>query len=122
VVKVEASMTATKICAGRTWPESRSTITGTVAVSLRMALDVVIPQHRQSDVLAPELAMDLGPIGLRVAAMTLLGVDRSKECRSSALARNSQLNPALASGFNVNRTAKERTLIGPAEASPSRVK
>jgi hypothetical protein len=66
--------------------------------------------------------MDLGPIGLRVAAITLLGVDRSKECRSSAIARNSQLNPALASGFNVNRTAKERTLIGSEDATPSRVR
>jgi hypothetical protein len=30
-VKLEAPMTATKICAGRTWPVSRSTITGTVS-------------------------------------------------------------------------------------------
>src|SRR5205814_9137452 len=30
-VKLEAPRTATKICAGRTWPVSRSTITGTVS-------------------------------------------------------------------------------------------
>ena len=30
-VKLEAPMTATKICAVRTWPVSRSTITGTVS-------------------------------------------------------------------------------------------
>jgi len=30
-VKLEAPMTATKICAARTWPVSRSTITGTVS-------------------------------------------------------------------------------------------
>jgi hypothetical protein len=30
-VKLEAPMTATKICAGRIWPVSRSTITGTVS-------------------------------------------------------------------------------------------
>ena len=30
-LKLEAPMTATRICAGRTWPVSRSTITGTVS-------------------------------------------------------------------------------------------
>jgi hypothetical protein len=32
-------------------------------------------------VLALELAVDLDPIGLEVAAMTLLGADRSEQCR-----------------------------------------
>ena len=43
-----------------------------------MALDVLVPQHRQGDVLAFELTVDLGPIGLDVAAMTLLGADRGE--------------------------------------------
>src|SRR5262249_22894723 len=35
----------------------------------------------QRDVLALELAVDLSPIGLDAAAMTLLGADRSEQCR-----------------------------------------
>jgi hypothetical protein len=46
-----------------------------------MALDVLVPQHRQGDVLALELAVDLGLIGLEVAAMTLLGADGRKQPR-----------------------------------------
>jgi len=43
-----------------------------------MALDVLIPQHRQGDVLALELAVDLAPAGLGATAMTLLGADRGE--------------------------------------------
>ena len=39
------------------------------------------PQHRQSDVLALELAGDLTPVGLGATAMTLLGADRREQCR-----------------------------------------
>ena len=46
-----------------------------------MAFDVLIPQHRQRDVLALELAVDLGPIGLDAVAITLLGADRREQCR-----------------------------------------
>jgi hypothetical protein len=38
-----------------------------------MLLDVLIPQDRQRDVLAPQLAVDANPIGLGVAAMALPG-------------------------------------------------
>ena len=46
-----------------------------------MAFDVLVPQHRQGDVLALELAVDVSPIGFEVAAMTLLGVGCSKQRR-----------------------------------------
>src|SRR5215472_10649327 len=52
-----------------------------IAIPVGTALDVLIPQHRQGDVLALELPVDLGPIGLEVAAMTLLGADGSKQRR-----------------------------------------
>src|SRR6185437_2181896 len=44
-----------------------------VAVAVRVALDVLIPQDRQRDVLALELPMDARPVGLDVTAVTLLG-------------------------------------------------
>jgi hypothetical protein len=58
-------------------------------------------------VLALEPAVDLGLIGLKVTAMTLLGADRSEQCRLQRgigdLSQQCQLSPALASRFNVNR-------------------
>jgi hypothetical protein len=58
--------------------------------------------------------VDLARIGLAVAAMSLLGADRSEKAASSAwsviAADNGQLNPALASRFNVNRTVDGATL------------
>jgi len=38
---------------------------------------VLVPQHRQDDLLALELAVDLCSIGLGVAATVLFGADRS---------------------------------------------
>jgi hypothetical protein len=52
-----------------------------IAVPVRAALDVLVPQHRQRDVLALQLAMNLRPIRLGIATMTLLGADRSEEPR-----------------------------------------
>jgi hypothetical protein len=52
-----------------------------IAIPVGTALDVLIPQHRQGDVLALELAVDLAPIGLEVAAMTLFGADGRKQRR-----------------------------------------
>src|SRR5580658_6919044 len=46
-----------------------------------MLLDVLVPQDLQRDVLALQLSMDRGPIGLVAAAMALLGADRGKELR-----------------------------------------
>ena len=46
-----------------------------------MPLDVLVPQDLQRDVLALQFAMDLGPIGLRMPAMALLGTDRGEEPR-----------------------------------------
>src|SRR5262249_61020637 len=53
-----------------------------------MALDILIPQHRQGDVLALELAVDLGPIGLELAAMPLFGADGRKQHRFQRLVRH----------------------------------
>jgi hypothetical protein len=44
-----------------------------IAIPLGVALDVLVPQHRQGDVLALELAVDLSPIGLGMTSMALLG-------------------------------------------------
>src|SRR5262252_1932405 len=60
-----------------------------------MALDVLIPQHRQRDVLALELAVDLAPIGLDVTPMTLFGTDRSEQYRfQRAVGHLSRQRPA----------------------------
>jgi hypothetical protein len=44
-----------------------------IAIPLGTALDVLVPQHRQGDVLALELAVNLSPIGLDMTPMALLG-------------------------------------------------
>jgi hypothetical protein len=43
-----------------------------IAIPVGMLLDVFIPQDRQRDVLAPQLAVDASPIRFGVAAMALL--------------------------------------------------
>jgi hypothetical protein len=59
-------------------------------------------------VLALELAVNLSPIGLDVTPMALLGAGGSKQRRLQRgvviSAGNGQLNPAVVSRFNVNRT------------------
>jgi hypothetical protein len=44
-----------------------------IAIPLGIPLDVLVPQHRQGDVLAFELAVNLSPIGLGTAPMAVLG-------------------------------------------------
>jgi hypothetical protein len=46
-----------------------------------MPLDVLVPQDLQRHVLAFQLAVNLGPIGLGAAAMALLGADGSEKLR-----------------------------------------
>src|SRR5438477_12994279 len=48
---------------------------------LGAALDVLVPQHRQGDVLALELAVDLSPIGLGMTSMALLGAGGREQRR-----------------------------------------
>src|SRR6266481_9884227 len=43
-----------------------------IAIPVRPLLDILVPQDRQGDVLAPQLAMDARPIRLGMAAMALL--------------------------------------------------
>jgi hypothetical protein len=78
-----------------------------------MALNVLIPQHRQGDVLAPELPVDLAPIGLEWQRWPCLVPTAANSAASSAAsvisAGNGQRNPALASFFNVNRTVDGAT-------------
>ena len=52
-----------------------------IAIPFGAAFDVLVPQHRQSDVLALELAVNLSPIGLAVTPMALLGAGSSKQGR-----------------------------------------
>jgi hypothetical protein len=42
-----------------------------VAVALRIVLDVLVPEDRQRDVLAFELAMDARPVGLDLPSVAL---------------------------------------------------
>src|SRR5207302_2646395 len=84
-----------------------------IAIPLRAALDVLVPQHHQGDVLALELTVNLSPIGLDMTPMALLGAGAANSAVSSAVSvispGNGQLNPALASRFNVNRTVDGAT-------------
>src|SRR5260370_18579218 len=43
-----------------------------IAIPVRLLLDILVPQDRQRDVLAPQLAVDARPIRLGMAAMALL--------------------------------------------------
>src|SRR3954454_3927503 len=52
-----------------------------IAIPLGAALDVLVPQHRQGDVLALELAVDLSPIGLGMMSMALLGAGGREQRR-----------------------------------------
>ena len=50
-----------------------------IAIPFGAALDVLVPQHRQGDVLALELAVYLSPIGLGMTPMALLGAGGTKQ-------------------------------------------
>src|ERR1700724_307133 len=50
-----------------------------VAVALRIALNVLVPEDRQRDVLALELAMDTCPVGLDLPTVTLLRAGIGKQ-------------------------------------------
>src|SRR6516164_11038901 len=52
-----------------------------IAIPFGASLDVLVPQHRQGDVLALELAVNLSPIGLGMTPMALLGAGGSKQRR-----------------------------------------
>src|SRR5438270_145686 len=52
-----------------------------IAIPPGMALDVLVPQHRQGDVLALELAVNLRPIGLDMTPMALLGAGGCEQRR-----------------------------------------
>ena len=50
-----------------------------VAIAVGILLDVLVPQDLQRDVLALQLAVNRGPVGLGETAVTLLLADRGKE-------------------------------------------
>jgi hypothetical protein len=52
-----------------------------IAISFGAAFDVLVPQHRQGDVLALELAVNLSPIGFDMTPMALLGASRREQRR-----------------------------------------
>src|SRR5439155_25229974 len=52
-----------------------------IAIPFRATLDVLDPQHRQGDVLAFQVAMNLSPIGLGMTPMALLGAGRREQRR-----------------------------------------
>jgi hypothetical protein len=45
-----------------------------IAIAVGMALDVLVPQDRQRDVLALEFAMDRRPVGLRLTPVSLVPI------------------------------------------------
>jgi hypothetical protein len=61
------------------FPASVQLAEARVAVALRIARDVLIPENRQSDVLALEFAMDARPVGLGLPPMALLRVGLGKQ-------------------------------------------
>jgi hypothetical protein len=66
-----------------------------VAVPVRVPLAVLLPQDRQRDVLALELAVDRRPVRLAVAAMALLAAGRAVQLlRQCLLARRVRQRPA----------------------------
>jgi hypothetical protein len=54
------------------FPDSVQLAEAGVAVALRIARDVLVPEDRQRDVLALELAMDARPVGLQLTPVALL--------------------------------------------------
>jgi hypothetical protein len=52
-------------------PDSVKLAEAGVAIALRIARDVLVPEDRQSDVLALELAMNARPVGLGLPPVTL---------------------------------------------------
>src|SRR5262245_22939750 len=50
-----------------------------VAIAARMALDILVPQHRKRHVLALHLTMQLSPVRLGMAAVPLLAADTRKQ-------------------------------------------
>ena len=55
------------------FPDAVQLAEARVAVAVRIARDVLVPQDRQRDVLALEFAMDARPVGLDLAPVALLG-------------------------------------------------
>jgi len=52
-----------------------------IAIPFGATLDVLVPQHRQGDVLAFQVAMNLSPVRVGMTAMTLLGAGRREQRR-----------------------------------------
>jgi hypothetical protein len=78
-----------------------------------MPLDVLVPQDLQRDVLALQLAVERGPVGLGAVPMTLLLAERSEELRFqrrvAQLGRQRQTSLAAANRFSVSRTVEAAT-------------
>ena len=69
-----------------------------IAISVRMSLDVLVPQDLQRNVLALQLTVDRRPVRLRAPAMTRLFPRPGKELLSSAASVNSAGNGQSRSG------------------------
>src|SRR5215831_2855870 len=77
-----------------------------VAIALRLMLDVLVPQDRQRDVLALQLAMDGCPVGLDMTTMALLGPGVGKQpCLKHRIGHLFRQRPTEAGSFE---TAKRR--------------
>jgi len=80
-----------------------------------MALDVLVPEDRQRDVLALELPVDGRPIGLDLTPVTLLRAGVANSLASSAASVSSsgsgQLSPAVWKRLSVTRTVDAATPI-----------
>ena len=80
---------------------------------MRAALDVLVPQDLQCDVLALQFAVNRRPIRFGKAAVTLLLADRGKklpfQCRVGQFGCSGQYSPAAASRLSVSRTVDGAT-------------
>jgi hypothetical protein len=103
------------IAISRKFPDSVQLTEAGVAVALRIALDVLVPQDRQRDVLALELAMDARPLGLDLTPVTALGAsvgERPDLERGIGHPSGSvQLRPAAQKRLIVARTVDAATPI-----------
>jgi hypothetical protein len=82
-----------------------------IAIAVGTPLDVLVPHDLQWDVLALQLAVNLGPIGLGSMAMALLGADGTDklrlQCGVGQFRRQRLVEPAVVSRCSVNRAVDD---------------
>jgi len=92
------------------FPRAVEVAEAAVAVTVRVRLDVLVPEQLERDVLALELTMDVRPVRLRPAAIAFLvpaGRNRASSRPSSVIASGKgQTKPAAVKRASVSRTVE----------------